>query len=99
MDRTPGDDVVEPVRRAAESVPGVLATEKIAVRKTGMEYRITLHVQADRSLSLGDAHVLGGKVKTAIRASVPRVQSVLVHMEPFERRALPRPTGDGATSA
>src|SRR3954467_7197961 len=32
MDRMPGADVVEPVRRAAEGVPGVMATEKLAVR-------------------------------------------------------------------
>lgn len=84
MDRTPGEDVVGPVRRAAEGVPGVLATEQLAVRRTGMVYRITIHVQADPSLSLRDAHILSGKVKSAIRAAVPRVQSVLVHMEPFE---------------
>lgn len=83
MDRTPGAEVVEPVRRAAQSVPGVLATEKLAVRKTGMAYWVTLHVQADARLSLEDAHVLGGKVKSAIRAAVPEAQSVLVHMEPF----------------
>lgn len=85
MDRTPGEDVVGPVRRAAEGVPGVLATEQLAVRRTGMVYLVTIHVQADPSLSLHDAHILSGKVKGAIRAAVPRVQSVLVHMEPFEQ--------------
>jgi cation diffusion facilitator family transporter len=84
MDRSPGPDVIGPVRRAAESVPGVLATEKLAVRKAGTIYRVTLHVQADPCLPLAEAHVLGGKVKGAIRAAVPRVQSVLVHLEPFE---------------
>ncbi|HEU4698615.1 MAG TPA: cation transporter dimerization domain-containing protein, partial [Gemmatimonadales bacterium] len=62
----------------------VLATEKLAVRKTGLVYRVTIHVQADPALSLHAAHILGGKVKSAIRAVVPEVQSVLVHMEPYE---------------
>jgi len=44
---------------------------------------VTIHVQADPGMSLEDAHVLGGKVKSAIRSAVPKVQSVLVHMEPF----------------
>ena len=83
MDRTPGGDVVRQVKAVAESVPGVLATEKLAVRKTGLQYRVTLHVQADPLLPLHDAHVLGGKVKSAIRESLPQVQSVLVHMEPY----------------
>jgi len=85
MDRMPGPDVVEPVRNAAASVDGVLATEKLAVRKSGMGFRVTIHVQTDPELSLRDAHVMGGKVKAAIRAAVPRVQYVLVHMEPFDR--------------
>jgi cation diffusion facilitator family transporter len=83
MDRTPGDDVVGPVRAAALSVPGVLAIEQVAVRRSGPAYRVTLHVQTDGRTPLDEAHVLGGKVKTAIRAALPRTQSVLVHMEPF----------------
>ena len=83
MDRTPGRDVVDAVRGAAESVPGVLATEKLAVRRAGLVYRATLHVQASEDLTLHDAHILGGKVKTAIRAAEPRVDYVLVHMEPY----------------
>ena len=77
------------MRRVAEGVAGVLATEKLAVRKTGLEYRVTIHVQADPRLSLQDAHILGGMVKSAIRAAVPRVQAVLVHMEPFEPATTP----------
>lgn len=84
MDRMPGADVVDAVRRLAAGVPGVLAIEKLAVRRSGMFYRITIHVQADAALSLHDAHVLGGKVKRAIRGAMPNVQDVLVHMEPFE---------------
>ena len=84
LDQMPGADIVEPVRRAAESVEGVLATEKLAVRKTGLTYRVTIHVQTDPEMPLREAHVLSGKVKGAIRRTVPQVDSVLVHMEPFE---------------
>ena len=89
MDRMPGQDVVEPVRKAAESVEGVLATEKLAVRKTGLTYRVILHVQTDPTLPIRDAHVVGGKVKSAIRKAVPQVESVLVHLEPYEQHAPP----------
>lgn len=86
MDRMPGPEVVVPVREAAESVPGVLATEKLALRRSGIGFRVTIHVQTDPEMPLREAHVLSGKVKGAIRAAVPQVQSVLVHMEPFEDR-------------
>ena len=80
MDRMPGPEIVDPIRRAAESVEGVRATEKLAVRRTGMAYRVTIHVQADAKLPLDEAHILSGRVKSAIRAAVPAVQHVLVHM-------------------
>ena len=86
MDRMPGADVVAPVRHSAASVSGVLAVEKLAVRRSGMGYRVTIHVQADPALRLDDAHSLGGAVKAAIRAAVPQVQYVLVHMEPYVAR-------------
>jgi cation diffusion facilitator family transporter len=88
MDRAPGSEFLGQVRRAAEGVPGVLATEKLFIRKTGTTYRVTIHVHADPALSLRDAHILGGMVKGAIRSAVPQVQSVLVHMEPYESTAV-----------
>jgi cation diffusion facilitator family transporter len=87
MDRMPGPEIVEPIRRAAENVPGVYATEKLAVQRAGLSYRVTIHVQADPQLPLADAHVLSGKVKSAIRAAVPAAQHVLIHMEPFAERS------------
>lgn len=84
MDRMPSADIVNPVRRAAEGVDGVRAIEKLAVRKTGMTYRVTIHVQTDPLLPIREAHIVGGKVKSAIRAAVPSVQYVLVHLEPYE---------------
>lgn len=91
MDRSAGPELLIPVRAAAEAVPGVLATEKLAMRRTGMTYRVTIHVQTDSEMPLREAHILGGMVKSAIRIAVPQVQSVLVHMEPYE------PAGDQKT--
>jgi cation diffusion facilitator family transporter len=84
MDRMPERSVVEQIMAAAESVEGVRAIEKVRVRKLGTEYFVELHVQADPALSLRDAHILSGKVKGEIRKAVPRVVSVLIHMEPYE---------------
>jgi cation diffusion facilitator family transporter len=83
MDRMPGSEIVEPVRAAARSVPGVQAIEKLTVRRAGMVYHVDIHVQADPGMSLHDAHNLSGAVKAAIRRAEKRVQGVLVHMEPY----------------
>jgi cation diffusion facilitator family transporter len=84
MDVSPGPEIVGPVRAAAEAVPGVQAIEKLYVRKVGLGYRAIVHVQADPQLPLRAAHSLGGAVKAAICARDPKVQAVVVHMEPYD---------------
>ena len=83
MDRMPGPDVVAPIRRAAEAVPGVLAVEKLHARRTGLAYHVTIHIQAEPTTPLDEAHALGHRVTDAIRAAVPQVEAVVVHMEPY----------------
>lgn len=84
MDRVPADLDIERITAAARSVEGVQAIEKLRVRRVGAEYFIDLHVQTDPMSPLREAHILSGKVKGAIRAAVPSVAGVLIHMEPFE---------------
>ena len=84
MDGAPDGALVARVRDVAEAVPGVRRTEKLLARKVGTRFLVDLHVHADPMLTLHDAHLLGGIVKTAIRTAIPSVENVLVHMEPDE---------------
>lgn len=84
MDRTPDMGVLDAIAAAARAVDRVLDIEKLKVRKVGAGYWVEIHVQADPAMPLVDAHALGGAVKYAVRDRVPGVETVLVHMEPFE---------------
>ena len=84
LDRAPDAHLLKSVEVVARTVPGVRHTEKLRARKSGAQYLLEIHVQADPGLSLHEAHRLGHRVKRAIRDGVPAVGDVLVHMEPFE---------------
>lgn len=84
MDRSPDDSVLESIRAIATNVPGVRAIEKLYVRRVGISFRAVVHVQADPALTLREAHSLGGDVTRAVHGRLPQVQSVVVHMEPYE---------------
>lgn len=84
MDRAPSAEILAQVSSAALDTPGVLAIEKLKIRRSGMGLYVDIHVQADPELSLHDAHILSGCVKTNIRREVPSAIGVLIHMEPFE---------------
>ncbi len=84
MDRAPDRALLQEVSEVANGVEGVWGTEKILARRVGGQHRVVLHVQADPSLSLREAHELGGRVRGRIVKEMPAVVDVLVHMEPFE---------------
>jgi cation diffusion facilitator family transporter len=95
MDRSPETGTVERIGDAAQAVEGVQLIEKLRVRRAGLGLFVDIHVQADPDMSLHDAHILSGKVKSAVLAAEPAVQGVLVHMEPFEKPLPPRPSSPG----
>jgi cation diffusion facilitator family transporter len=83
MDRAPDPALLAQVRAAAAAVDGVKAVEKLQARRAGMGYLVSIHVQADPMLSLRDAHSLGGRVRSVLRAE-SFIRDAFVHMEPFE---------------
>ncbi|MFO0958886.1 MAG: cation diffusion facilitator family transporter [Isosphaeraceae bacterium] len=97
MDRAPDPALIARVESAARAVGGVLATEKLRVRKFGVRYFVDLHVQADPTLPLRDSHGLSGRVKAAIREAVPAVWDASIHMEPFAGGG-PAPAGIPSTN-
>jgi cation diffusion facilitator family transporter len=89
MDRAPESYILDVVTQAALDTPGVLAIEKLKIRKSGTALYVDIHVQADSALSLHRAHILSGMVKSAIRLRVPAALGVLIHMEPYEPEEKP----------
>jgi cation diffusion facilitator family transporter len=85
MDRSPPPTLLERISAAALQTTDVQAIEKLKVRKVGLTYNVDLHVQAEPAMSLHAAHIVSGRVKSAIRAAVPEVSGVLIHMEPHEQ--------------
>ncbi len=83
MDRAPSPLLMATVTEAALTTSGVLAVEKLKIRKSGTGLYVDIHVQADPALSLHDAHILSGRVKSAIRLRMPAALGVLIHMEPY----------------
>jgi len=83
MDEAPDSTVKERAMVAACSVDGVRSVENLKLRRSGLGFYVDLHVQADPTISLEDAHEIAAKVKYSIFAAIPSAVNVLVHMEPF----------------
>src|SRR6266849_2793224 len=82
MDTAPRGEIVDLVRKAAESVPGVVETDKCFVRKMGLSFYVDLHASVNGDISVREGHHIAHAVKRAIQESDPRIADVLVHIEP-----------------
>jgi len=82
MDRSPNREVVDQIRRVAESRPDVARVEKCFVRKMGYNLFVDMHVEVDPQMTVLRSHEIAHDVKNQIRLEIPAVYDVLVHIEP-----------------
>lgn len=84
MDTAPRGEIIDRVREAAASVPGVVEIEKSFVRKMGLSYYADLHVGVRGDISVREGHHIAHQVKRAIQETDARIADVLVHIEPAD---------------
>ena len=82
LDTAPRGGIVDRVREAAGSVPGVVEIDKCLVRKMGLDFYADLHVKVDGNISVREGHHIAHEVKRAIQKTDPRIADALVHIEP-----------------
>jgi len=82
MDEHLYDDLVISIRQVSLTVKGVIDTEKCYVRKAGMQYHIDLHAIVDGNISVREGHDISHRLQDTLRAKLPDLANVLIHIEP-----------------
>jgi cation diffusion facilitator family transporter len=83
MDRSPDRKLIEKIRAVAGAIPGVDGVEKCFVRKMGFQFFVDMHVEVDPQMTVENSHRIGHEVKDKVRAEIPSVRDVLIHIEPL----------------
>jgi cation diffusion facilitator family transporter len=83
IDRQADPELLRQVRRTAQDVPGVLAVEKLRVRRMGIEHIVEIHIQVNEYCTVRSGHDIAHAVKDRIMRDIPSVRDVVVHVEPF----------------
>ena len=81
MDTTP-PEVADQARSIASAVPGVRIVQKVLARKSGRVLLLDMHVWVDGTMTVDAAHAIAHRIKDEVRAKMPGVADVLVHVEP-----------------
>ncbi len=85
MDTMPETGAMISIRATALTVAGALDVEKCFARKTGLRYHVDLHLEVDPDLTVRASHSIAEQVRNKVKAELPWVADVLVHVEPHPR--------------
>ncbi|KAF0181915.1 MAG: cation efflux system protein [Nitrospirae bacterium] len=70
------------IQEICKGVEGVVGCHKIRTRGTAGSVFVDLHIQVAPSMPIEDAHAIAHRVVTTIKAEMPDVVDVVVHVEP-----------------
>jgi cation diffusion facilitator family transporter len=90
MDATPTQLLKDEIIKKANTVDGVIASEKCLIRKMGFDYFIDIHIIVDGNLSVYEGHEISHKVKDELTQAFPQIINVLIHVEPATEERLNR---------
>jgi cation diffusion facilitator family transporter len=82
MDEHLYDDLLTDIRRVSSTVDGIIETEKCFIRKAGMKYHVDLHAVVNANITVKAGHDLAHLLKDTLRAEIPSLGYVLIHIEP-----------------
>ncbi len=83
MDGAPPEELRHHVRTTAAAVVGVCFVEKLRMKKSGLGYFMDIHIQVDATATVEHGHQIAHNVKDALTNTIPQVNDVVVHIEPF----------------
>lgn len=84
MDEHLYDDLIENIRSVAQNVKGIRGTEKCFIRKSGMRFHVDLHATVTATITVKEGHDLAHQLKDTLRAEIPELGHILIHIEPDE---------------
>ncbi|MDD4957565.1 MAG: cation diffusion facilitator family transporter [Candidatus Omnitrophica bacterium] len=82
MDAAPPDDLMREIEAVIRSVNGVEHIDYLGVRKTGIEFFISVTVCVDGSKTVLESHEITMLVEEAVRRKLHNVKDITIHVEP-----------------
>ena len=88
LDASPDPELEKQVIALAEEVPGVMRVAELQLRQAGLFCFGIVRIQLRRSVDITRGHEIDHRVVHAVRESIPRIESLTVHLEPFVPKKL-----------
>jgi divalent metal cation (Fe/Co/Zn/Cd) transporter len=84
--RAGSEQVRQAITQLPTQVPGVKDCHNITIHRDGNELSVSFHCLVDPNLPISTAHKLTMQLESVLRASLPELGRVIIHVEPPEAR-------------
>lgn len=82
MGKSPGQELVDRIRRTTLGIPGVRGVHDVRAHYVGHRIHAEVHVEVDQELTTRKSHDMGGKARAAIEG-LPGVDRAFIHVDPI----------------
>lgn len=86
MGASPRQEILSRMKEVSMEVEGVRGCHRLRARRVGSKIIGDLHVQVRPQMSVRESHRLATRVERRLRRKIPGLSSVMVHIEPEERK-------------
>jgi len=86
MESSPGKKTMDEINRVCLGVTGVRGCHRSRARRVGSKLYADVHINVDPKLSVKKSHAIATRVERNLKAKIPDLTSVVVHIEPSEGR-------------
>ena len=88
LGKAPSKEVLEELRAAAETVPGLLGTNNIRAHYVGNSMHVEVHIEVDANLPIREVHDLAKRVGQRLE-QIDDVYAAFVHTDPVDLGSQP----------
>ncbi len=86
IDTAADPGLVDQIHRYIQTVPGVLDAHELRTRRMGSDVLADVHLRVDPHISVSEGHRIGDEVIGLLKAELPRLSDVIVHIDPEDDR-------------
>lgn len=86
VDEAAESEVINEIRKTANSVNGVLRVDKLKTRKFGLKLYVDIEIAVDANLTVKSGHDIAEEVHDLIESEFDEVKHCMVHVNPYKEK-------------